>query len=340
MPDIPMVLRTPIRLAAGILLGLAAPLCLAQGPGPGAAPGQGAWPAKPIRFIAPFPPGGSSDVLCRLLGQKLTEGLGQPVAVDNRAGAGGNIGHEAAAKSPGDGYTILLSSSSTLATNPHLYKRLGFDPLADLTPVTLIATAGQVLVVHPSVAAKNLSELVALARGQPGKLNFGSGGMGNQAHISAEMLKAQTGIDIVHIPYKGTGQAVAALVAGEVQMVFADMVPATPHIRAARVRALAVTTLARASALPEVPTMIEAGLPNYNAELWWAVMAPRGTPAEIVNRLNVELARIISLPDVQGKYAGLGIASAHSTPQRVTEMIRTRTQEMAKVLKAAGVEPE
>ena len=330
MMDLGVYLRTLMRLAAAIPLGLAATLCLAQG----------AWPAKPIRFIAPFPPGGSSDVLCRLLGQKLAEGLGQPVAVDNRAGAGGNIGHEVAAKSPGDGYTILLSSSSTLATNPHLYKRLGFDPLADLVPVTLIATAGQVLVVHPSVAAKNVSELVALAKANPGKLNFGSGGMGNQAHISAEMLKAQAGIDIVHIPYKGTGQAVAALVAGEVQMVFADMVPATPHIRAGRVRALAVTTGIRASTLPEVPTMIEAGLPNYNAELWWAVMAPRGTPEEIINRLNTELARIIKLPDVQDKVAGLGIASAHRTPQRVTEMIRTRTQEMAKVLKAAGVVPE
>ena len=338
MWDMSVELRTFVRLAAGILVGLTAPPCLAQGSG--AASGQGAWPAKPIRFIAPFPPGGSSDVLCRLLGQKLTEGLGQPVTVDNRPGAGGNIGHEAAAKSPGDGYTLLLSSSSTLATNPHLYKRLGFDPLADLVPVTLIATAGQVLVVHPSIAAKNVSELVALARAYPGKLNFGSGGMGNQAHISAEMFKAQAGIDIAHIPYKGTGQAVAALVAGEVQMVFADMVPATPPIRSGRVRALAVTTGKRASTLPEVPTMIESGLPNYNAELWWAVMAPRGTPAEIINRLNAELARIIKLPDVQEKYAGLGIASAHSTPQRVTEMIRTRTQEMAKVLKAAGVVPE
>jgi tripartite-type tricarboxylate transporter receptor subunit TctC len=308
--------------------------------GPALAQAQGAYPSRPIRFIAPFPPGGSSDVLCRLLGQKLSERLGQPVAVENRPGAGANIGHEFAAKQPADGYTILISSSSTLATNPHLYKRLGFDPINDFAPIALVASAGQVLVVHPSVPARTVSELVALARAKPGQLNFGSGGKGIQSHISGEMFKAATGVDIVHVPYKGTVQAVSDLVAGQVQMVFADMVPAMPHIRAGRLRPLAVTTPERSPVLPEVPTMIESGVPGYRAGVWWAVVAPRGTPPEVVSRLNAELGRIVKLPDVREKYASLGVETEHSTPQQVTEKIKADTLEVAKILKAAGVEPE
>jgi tripartite-type tricarboxylate transporter receptor subunit TctC len=323
-------MRGVVHLAAGILLGLAAWLCLAQG----------AYPHRPIRFIAPFPPGGSTDVLCRLLGQKLSEVLAQPVTVDNRPGASGSIGHEAAAKAAPDGYTILLSSSSTLVNNSHLFKSLRYAPLGDFVPVSLVARAGQVLVVHPSVPAKNLAELIALARAKPGQLNFGSGGKGIQSHISGEMFKSATGVDIVHVPYKGTVQAVTDLVAGQVQLVFSDMVPAMPHIRAGRLRALAVTTQARSPVLPEVPTMIEAGVPGYNAELWWAVMAPKGTPAEIVNRLNAEFERIMKLPEVQEKYASLGIVTSHSTPQQVTEAITSGTPRMAQILKAAGVEPE
>jgi tripartite-type tricarboxylate transporter receptor subunit TctC len=314
--------------------------CLGAALAPSTGSGQGAYPSRPIRFIAPFPPGGSSDVLCRLLGQKLAERLGQPVAVENRPGAAANIGHEYAAKQPADGYTLLLSSSSTLATNPHLYKRLGFDPIADFAPVSLVASAGQVLVVHPSVPAKTVAELVALARAKPGQLNFGSGGKGIQSHISGEMFKAATGVDIVHVPYKGTVQAVSDLVAGQVQMVFADMVPAMPHIRAGRLRPLAVTTAARSAVLPEVPTMIEAGIPGYRAGVWWAVMAPRGTPSAIVGRLNAELGRIVELPEVREKYAGLGVETEHSTPQQVIDKIRTETVEVARILKTAGVEPE
>jgi tripartite-type tricarboxylate transporter receptor subunit TctC len=302
--------------------------------------GQGVYPTRPVRFIAPFPPGGSSDVLCRLLGQKLSESLGQPVAVENRPGAGANIGHEFAAKQPADGYTLLLSSSSTLATNPHLYKRLGFDPIADFSPISMVASAGQVLVVHPSVPVRSVAELVALAKAQPGKLNFGSGGKGIQSHISGEMFKSAAGVDIVHVPYKGTVQAVSDLVAGQVQLVFADMVPALPHIRAGRLRALAVTTEQRSPALPDVPTMIESGIPGYRAGVWWAVMAPKGTPGAIVNRLNGELGLVVKLLDVREKYASLGVSPEHSTPQYVTERIKADTLEVAKVLKAAGVEPE
>jgi tripartite-type tricarboxylate transporter receptor subunit TctC len=301
---------------------------------------QSAYPSRPIRFIAPFPPGGSSDVLCRLLGQQLTERLGQPVAVENRPGAGGNIGHEFAAKQVPDGYTIVISSSSTLATNPHLYKHLGFDPIHDFAPVSMVASAGQVLVVQPSLPATTVGELVALAKARPGQLNFGSGGKGITSHIGGELLKSATGVDIVHVPYKGTGQAVSGLVAGQVQMVFADMVPAMPHIRAGRLRPLAVTTRQRSPVLPDVPTMVEAGVPGFHTGVWWAVEAPRGTPSAIIDRLNAELGRIVTLADVRGKFAGLGIEAEHSTPQEVTERIRTDSLEVAKILKAAGVEPE
>ena len=190
------------------------------------------YPSRPIKFVAPFPPGGSSDVLCRLLGAKLAEGLGQPVAVENRPGAAARIGHEYAAKQPPDGYTIVISSSSNLVNNLYLYKEHSFDVFTDFSPISMIASAGQVLVVHPSVPAKSVAELIALAKAQPGKLNFGSGGKGIQSHISGEMFKSAAGIEIVHVPYKGTVQAVSDLVAGQVQIVFSDMVPAMPHIRA------------------------------------------------------------------------------------------------------------
>ena len=324
-----MNVRTFARLAA-LLLAVAGTVAHAQT----------AYPNRPVRFIAPFPPGGSTDVLCRLLAQKLGEGFAQSVTVENRPGASGNIGHELAARAAGDGYTLLLTNSSTLTTNPHLFKHLPFDPTGDFVPVSLVATAGQVLVVHPSVPATSVAELIALARAQPGRLNFGSGGKGIQSHISGEMFKSMTGVDIVHVPYKGTVQAVTDLVAGQVQMVFSDMVPALPHIRAGKLRPLAVTTESRSLTLPEVPTMVEAGVPGYNATIWWAVAVPRGTGEDVVGRLNAALARIMSLPDVQEKYASLGMVTAHSTPRQVTDLIRSDTQRFAVVLKAAGVEPE
>ncbi len=235
--------------------------------------GQSAYPNRPIRLIAPFPPGGSSDVLCRLLAQKLTEGFGQTVVVENRPGASGAIGFEAAAKAPNDGYTIVIGSSSTLATNPHLFK-----------------------------SAAN--------------------------------------VDIVHVPYKGGGQAVADLVTGQIQMVFADMVPAIPHIRSGRLRPLAVTGAVRSSAIPYIPTMIEAGVKDYRAELWWAILAPKGTAADVVGRLNAELGRIMKTPDVQAKYTELGVATIHSTPAQVGEFIKARSAEVGRILKSVGIEPE
>jgi len=306
----------------------------------GAALAQGAYPSHPIRFIAPFPPGGSTDVLSRVLAQKLAESLGQPVAVENRPGAAANIGHEIAAKSAPDGYTLLMSNSSTLTTNVHLYKRMGFDPVNDFAPISMVATAAQVLVVHPKVPVKNVAELIALAKAQPGKLNYGSGGVGITSHISAEMFKSATGVNIVHVPYKGTVQAVTDLVAGQVDMVFADMVPAMPQIRAGKLRPLAVTSDKRSPVLPDVPTMQEAGVAGYDSSVWWAIVAPRGTPPEIIARINADLAKIVKLPDLQEKYANLGISPAYSTPQAVSERAARETPRMGQVLKAAGVEPE
>lgn len=322
--------RTVGSCAAALWLGLAASLALAQD----------AYPTKPIRFIAPFPPGGTTDVLCRILAQKLSDSLGRQVVVDNRPGAGGNIGHEVAAKTAPDGYTLLMSSNAALVTNPHIYKRLGFDPLNDFSPISVVAKAGPVLVVHPSVPVRSVKELIALARARPGQLNFGSGGRGTPAHVAGEIFKAATGLKIVHVPYKGGILAVMDLVAGQIDMVFSDMVPAVPQIKAGKLRALAVTSENRSPALPNVPTMVEAGVKETIPETWWAMVAPKGTPATIINRLNADLAQIMKIPDVQERYAGLGVFTVHTTPARVMELVRLESPQIGKVLKAAGVEPE
>lgn len=301
---------------------------------------QDAYPTKPVRFIAPFPPGGTTDVLSRILAQKLTDSLGRQVLVDNRAGAAGNIGHEIAAKTAPDGYTLLMSSNVALVTNPHLYKRLGFDPLNDFAPISVVGKAGNVLVVHPSVPAQNVAQLLALARAKPGHLNFGSGGRGTGAHVAGEILKTATGINITHVPYKGGILAIMDLVAGQIDMIFSDMVPAVPQIKGGKLRALAFTSEQRSPTLPDLPTMAEAGVKEPIPDTWWAVLAPRGTPAAIINRLNGEVAQIMKLPDVQEKYTGLGVFTVHTTPERVLELVRIETPKMSKVLKAAGVEPD
>ena len=307
---------------------------------PALAAGQGAYPNRPIRFIAPFPPGGSSDVLARYIGQKLSESLGQPLVIENHPGASGNIGHQLVAKAAGDGYTLLISSSSILCNNPYLFRNLGFDPVADFAPVSLVASAGQVLAVHPSLAARDVRELIALAKSAPGKLNYGSGGMGIQSHISAELFKSLAGVELFHVPYKGTNQAVLATVAGQVQVVFGDMIPVIPQIRGGKLRALAVTTAVRAPQLPDVPTLMESGVPGYDASLWWALLLPRTASAELVDKLNAQLVRVTSQPEVQEKLSSMGVIAEHGTPQQLGEAIRARTQQMAKVLKDAGVQPE
>lgn len=301
---------------------------------------QSAYPQRSIKLISPFPPGGTSDTLARLVASKLTDGLGQTVTVDNKIGASGNIGHEAAAKSPPDGYTLLLSNSSTTVTNPHLFKKMPFDPIADFSAISIVASSGQVLVVHPSLPFNSLSDVTAFAKANPGKLNFGSGGKGIQSHISGEMYKSALGINIVHVPYKGGVLAINDLIAGHIQMVFADLAPALPHIKAGKLRAIAVTSLQRVSALPDVPTMIESGLAGFESGVWWSVVAPKGTSPEIINRINVELGKMVQLTDVRDTYSKLGLNPQHSSPAKVAETIRTESPVMAKILKAAGVEAE
>jgi len=298
------------------------------------------YPTKPIRMIAPFPPGGTTDVVCRIIAQQLTDGLGRQIIVDNRPGASGTIGHELAARSAPDGYTLLLTAKAALIVNPLLYKRLSYDPRKDFAPISLVASAGPVLVVHPSVPAKSVQELISLAKAKPGQLNFGSGGKGTTSHIIGEVFKAITGTNMVHVPYKGGILAVTDLVAGHIQLSFSDMVPAVPQIKADRLRALAVTTPRRSPTIPDIPTMAEAGIAEPFPQQWWAVAAPKGTPAPIIERVNAVITQMAERPDVKERFADLGVFPAHTTPERMRELIRIEAPEMAKYLKIAGVEPE
>ena len=301
---------------------------------------QSTYPNRPIKFIAPFPPGGTSDVLGRIMAQKLSDALGQSVIVENRPGASGNIGHDIAAKSAPDGYTLLLSNSSTVVNNPHLFKQMSFDWYKDFSPISMVAIAGLVLVVHPSVPVKSVSELTALAKSKPGQLNFGSGGKGIQSHISGEMYKTAANVDIVHIPYKGTGVAVADLVAGQIHMVFSDMAPAVPFIKANKLRALAVTSPQRSTTLPELPTMIELGFPNFEAANWWSIVTPKGVPNSIIERINQELGKIMTSQEIKDSFEKLGVTPLYSEPNKVFELSRKESPIVGEILRKAGVEKE
>ena len=298
------------------------------------------YPTKPVRFIVPYPPGGSSDVLARVIAQKLTDALGKQVIIENRPGATGNIGHDIAAKAPADGYTLLLTTKSQLVNNVYLFKKLPFDPLSDFTLLTLIANAGHVLVVHPAVPARSVKELIALARARPGKLSYGSAGSGSTVGIVAETFKYNYKLDIVHVPYKGAVLATAEVVGGQIEMMFTDMVPSVPQIRGNRLRALAVTTTERSPALPNVPTMAESGAREPMPTQWWGVAAPKGLPPAITTRLNSDIGRIVQLPDVRQRYDDLGIVPAVSSPERMLELVRTEIPQVAKMLAAIGLKPE
>lgn len=300
---------------------------------------QGTYPTKPVRIIAPFPPGGTTDLLCRLFAQKLGEAFGRQFIVDNRPGAAGSIGHEAGARSPGDGYTLVLTTKGGLVINPLLYKKLPFDPIGDFSFITVVISAGPVLTVHPSVPARSVKELIALGKARPGQLNYGSGGIGTTAHIAGEFLQAITGAKFVHIPYKGGAVALADLVAGQTEFQFGDMVPSVPMIGANKLRALAVTTAQRSKALPKVPTMAEAGVKEPFPSQWWGLIAPKGTPSAVVERINAEWTKIIKQPDVLQRFDELGVVPEHTSPEKMLELVKAEGPPMAKLLKAAGVEP-
>ena len=294
------------------------------------------YPAKPIRLIVPFPAGGSADIMARAVSQKMSETWRQPVVVDNRAGASGNIGADMVARSAGDGYTLLLCTVGTHAIHQTLYKKLPFDPINDFTPVAYIAGVPNVAVVHPSVPVKNVPELIAYIRARPGQVNFGSSGTGTSVHMSGELLKVIEGLDMTHVPYRGNPQAVTDLLSGQLTLMITNMPSVVPFIQSGRLRALAVTTRERSPALPDVPTMQEAGVAGYESSAWFGLLGPAGVPREIVAKLNAEVVRILKLPDVRQNLAGQGADPLFLAPDEFGAFIKTETAKWAKVVKASG----
>jgi len=296
-----------------------------------------AYPAKPIRWISPWPAGGANDIFSRAIGQKIGESLGQQVLVDNRPGAAGTIGSDIAAKAPADGYTLVMGSSPTHAIAPALYPALPYDPLRDFSAVTLVGSVPNVLVLHPSVPAKTVKEFIAVAKARPGKLNFASTGNGTSQHLSAELFKFMAGLDMVHIPYKGTAPALTELVAGQVDLAFENMPALIPHIQAGRLRALAVTTTKRSAVMPELPTIAEAALPGYDASVWFGVFAPAGTPRPVVDRLHGEILKALQTQDLKSRMVALGTDVSGMGPDDFSAYVRKEIPKWANLVKAAGV---
>ena len=317
--------RLIAMVVVAAVLGLDASAALAQG-----------YPAKSIRVIAAFPPGSVSEILGRVVGQKLTEAWGQPVVVETRPGAGGTIAADAVAKAAADGYTLLMGSSAELTVGPNLYSKLSYDPLKHFAPVILVAVVPNLLVVHPSVPATTVKELVAVAKSKPGQLNFASSGNGTTGHLAGEMLKAVAGIDMVHIAYKGSPPALTDTLAGQTSLMFGPIVTALPHARAGKLRALAVSSPRRSSAAPEVPTMVEAGFPDFEASIYFGISAPAGTPREIVARLNAEIGKALQVPEVRQTLLRQGAEPLGGTPEAYAAHIKTEIAKWAKVVKISG----
>ena len=295
------------------------------------------YPQRPIRFVIPYAPGGNTDMIGRVLGAKLTESMGQTIVVENRGGAATLIGAENVAKSPPDGYSMLLATSTTLAINPHLYKTLPYDPLTDFTPVILVARIPMVLVVHPALPVKTVKEFIALAKARPGEINYATSGPGGSGHMAGELFRMVAGVNLVHIPYKGAPPALNELIAGQVQVMFGTILATAPHVRAGRVRAIAITGPQRSNALPEVATFAEAGFAHYDASSWNGILVPAGTPRAIVERLNAELVRILASPLVLERLAPDGAIPVPTTPEEFSAFIRSEIVKWAKVVKAANI---
>jgi tripartite-type tricarboxylate transporter receptor subunit TctC len=294
------------------------------------------YPSKSIRMVVPFPPGGTTDILARTIGQKMAEDWGQPVVIDNRPGAGGNIGSDLVAKAPPDGYTLLMGTISTHAINPSLYKKLPFDPARDFAPISRVGTLPNILIVHPSVPVKSVKELIELAKSKPGDLNFASSGVGTSLHLSGELFNSMAGVKLVHIPYKGSSPALADLLGGQVKIMFDNLPSALPHVKAGKLKPLAVTSTKRVAVLPEVPTVSESGLPGFEVTSWFAVYAPAKTPKDIVTKLNGEIVKILRSADVKDKLAQLGVDAAPTTPEELATFAKAETEKWGKVVKATG----
>ena len=298
------------------------------------------YPTKPIRFIVPFAPGGSTDTLARTIGQKLAESLGQQVVVDNRSGANGNIGMEIVAHAAPDGYTILLGYIANLAIGPSLYARLPFDPVKDYAPITQPAASPNILVAHPAVPAKTFQEFIAYAKANPQKVNFASAAVGSIGHLAGELLNRAAGIQMQHVPYKGSGQAVIDLLGGQVQAMFSGMSSVMPHIKSGKLRPLAVTGAQRSPAVPDVPTIAESGFPKFEATAWYGILAPAGTPQAVISRLHGEIVRALKMPDVKERLENVGFELVGGTPEALGAYIRSEIKKWAPVVKASGAKAE
>ncbi len=319
-----------LRLLLFTVLLLAPPVSKAQ-----------SWPQKPVRVIVPFAPGGASDLMPRLVGEKLAAIWAQPVVIENRPGAAGNIGMEAGAKSPPDGYTLLAAPNGNLVVNPHMYSKLAYDVFKDLAPVTRIAAVQNVLVVNPEVPASSMKEFIALARAKPGALNFGSPGNGSQAHVGVELLKMQLGLDLVHLPYQGVGPAMKDLLGGRLQLMLAQVPSALPQIKAGKLRALGVAASAPLASLPEVPTIAAAaGLPGYEAVSWYALMAPAGTPREVIERIYSDTAKALQMPDVRERLAGMGAEPSGEAPAELAKRIKIEYDRWGEVVRKANIKAD
>ena len=303
------------------------------------APGQ-TWPDRPIKLVVTFPAGGGADFVGRAISPKLTEALGQPVVVDNRGGANGAIGNEAVAKSAPDGYTLLLGAAGALTIAPHLYAKQSVDTFKDFVPISLVGSSPFVLAVNPNLPVKSVAELTAYAKANPGKLNAGSSGTGGAPHLALELYKSVTGAQIVHVPYKGLAPAITDLLGGSVQVLFADVGLIASHVKAGTLRALAVTGAQRSPALPDVPTMIEAGVPGYTAGTWYGVLAPTGTPPAIVKRLNAEIVKAVASPDLREQFAGQSVTAAGGTAEEFAALIRSDYDKWGKLIRDANIKAE
>jgi len=297
------------------------------------------WPSKPIRYIVPFPPAGATDITARIMADKISGPLGQSVVVENRPGAAGNVGTEFVARSAPDGYTILqLTVAQSISAT--LYTKINYDVEKDLAPAAMVALVPNVMIVHPSVPAKSVAEFIALAKAKPGKINFASSGSGTSIHMSAEMFKMLTGVNIVHIPYKGSGPALADMLGGQVDVMFDNLTSSIGHIRSGKLRALAVTTVTRYPELPELPTMQEAGVPGYEATAWFGIVVPRGTPRDAIARINGEVNKALAQADVKEKLAQQGALARSWTPEEFGSFIHNEVVKWAKVVKASGAKVE
>src|SRR6266849_3484076 len=298
------------------------------------------FPSKPLHLIVPFPPGGGNDTVARAIALQLGPDLGQPVVIDNRPGAGGSVGAELAAKAPADGYTLFLAGVGSHAVNPNFHRNLPYDPVKDFAPISLIASAPSVLVVNPAVPARTIAEFTAYARANPGKLNYASNGNGSAAQLAAAMYETMAGVRMVHVPYKGIAPAMTDLMSGEVQLMFGTVVALVPHIQAGKLRALAVTSRKRSALLPELPTLAESGLPDYEAGSWYGILAPAGTPREAIDRLHGAIVKALKQPDVSKRLAAEGAEVIGSTPDEFAAHIKAEIARVGNVVRAAGIRIE